>query len=164
MTDRRNDNRTPLRERNKIDDWEKIENILEERIDDGPVPLELLVEIERPIFRNGDYGYYRVNTTISVGKYYVRLSTKAVVHLLNLMRKHRNTILDAVDRVRDLNAEDREKSNGHSKRRRSKTMPPDDERLPLLDDPDLAKSKTGRGLSFKPGQRKRSWSPRGSRG
>ena len=163
MNDRRNDRRSPRKAHNQIREWESVKTIVDEKTEDGSLPLELLVEVERPIFRNGDYGFYRVNATIKVGKFYVRLSTKAVVSLLELLKEHRNEILDAVDEIRDLNARDKDKSNGQEKRRRSRTMPPDDERLPLLDDDELAKSKTARGRSYHPGQRKRAFGSRGER-
>ena len=151
-------------QRTQIDYWETTETVVHELEDNGPLPLEFTVAIERPVFKNGDYGYYRVNATIKVGTYYVRLATKPLLTFLGMINVNRTKITRAVDDVRDMNNE-RSKSTCETKRTRtrSRMVPPDDKRLELLDNTELDKSTTTarRGHTFRPGGRERSFKPSG---
>ena len=148
-------------ERSQIEYWETTDTIVDEFFDDGPFPLSFVVTSEKPVFENGDQGFYRVNTTIKVGSYYIRLATKSLTRLLGIIRDNRSRILDAVDDVRDMNSE-KERNSGPNNRKRTRTAAaaPEDKQL---DDDFLDSSRPERGHSFRPGGRSRSFSPRGDR-
>ena len=160
MQNARNRRSRPSRDRRQIDRWEKIRTVVDERSDRGNLPLKFNISIERPIFTNGDVGYLRVNAIITVGSYYVRLATRALIDLLDILAEHRGKILDAVDEVRDRNDErDREKSenrksNGNHTKPKDR-IPVKKEDYPLLDDETLnqghGRHRRARGRSFHPG-------------
>lgn len=149
------------RGRQTIHHWETIRTIVDENSSRGTLPFRFTVSIEQPIFTNEDIGYHRVNAMIFVGSYYVRLATRAIIDLLDMLDKHRDKILSAVDDVRNTNdsrdrekREDREKSkrNGHTKPKNR--IPVAKEDLPLLDDATLnqghRRHRRSRGSLFHP--------------
>ena len=158
-----NRGRRPFREERRIDHWVTIRRIVNVTNNEGKLPLKLNVVIERPEFTNGERGFGRVNMTIGVGNYYVRLATKATITLLDLLAEHRGAILAAVDEVHDLNQqvkEEQEKGRQQDKRRRSKDIPVAKEDYPLLTDESLnfrrttRRTRSGRGRSYHPSKDK----------
>jgi len=129
--------RTSFEER-RIDHWVTHQRVVNVINNDGKLPLKLGVIIEHPEFTNGERGFSRVSMTIGVGNYYVRLATKATITLLDLLAEHRGSILDAVDKVYELNHEmKKEQEQQQDKRRRSKDIPVAKEDYPLLDNNSL---------------------------
>lgn len=159
--DRRNDRR--------IDHWITLQRVVNVINKDWKLPLKLSVIIEQPKFTDGERGFSRINMTIGVGDYYVKLATKATMTLLDLLTEYRSDILKAVDDVREMNQELKEEQDQRNddRRRRSKDIPVAKEDYPLLTDDSLDFRKTtrqhgnsGRSRSYHPNdRRKRSYHP-----
>lgn len=162
--------RRTTRNDRRIDYWITQRRVVSEINKDWKLPLKLSVVIEQPKFMNGELGFSRVNMTIGVGDYYVKLSTKAIITLLDLLAEYRGDILKAVDDVREMNRDferDLDQDQQPDKRRRSKDIPVAEEDYPLLTDESLNSRKTtrryrngGRGRSYHPSDgRRRSYHP-----
>jgi hypothetical protein len=143
------------RDRRKIARWETKRTVLDQSSLSGPLRMSLNIAIERPIFANNDPGFYRLNATIRVGSYFVRLATAATIDLMNMFRDNYDNIMDATDEIRDLNdKQEKEKRQEQEAARRSrakeKEQPPD---YNLLEDSSLRKTRGG--MHFSPKRRRR---------
>lgn len=87
-----------------IDRWEDIKIILERDRDVGKRHMFFGIKMQRPIFENGEMGYYRLNTIIRTDGNYLKLSTSALAVLANYFYYNRDRITEAIDDVRNRNA------------------------------------------------------------
>lgn len=100
--DRRPRSTTEFKE---IDHWMQIRNIVDRARESGKSYVELCIDMERPEFKDGTQGYYRINTLIQVDeRFSLRLSTSALGVLRRFFHEHDEDILDAVAEVRRKNA------------------------------------------------------------
>lgn len=160
-----NRSRRNFRDDRRIDHWITLKRIANVTNRESKLPLKLSIIIEQPEFANGEKGFCRINMTIGVGDYYVRLATKATITLLDLLAEHRSAILQAVDEVYDINSKIKDDQGGDQKkerRRRSKDIPVAQEDYPLLTDESLDFSRTKRRM--RSGNRVRSYHPSKKRG
>jgi len=110
------------REHKTIDYWEDIRTITDIERDVGKNHVIFNIIMQRPVFMGGEMGYYRLNTFLKVDGHYLRLSTSVLSTLANFFYNNESKILDAIDEVRgrnakidDMNAEQREKTNGRGR-------------------------------------------------
>ena len=138
----------------KISRWETIRTVVNYTSYGAPVRMELRIAIERPVFENDDKGFHRLNATIRVGSYFVRLATRAIIDLMDALEHNRKKILAATEEIKELNekheAEQREEQRARRQRRANPTAKPIN--YELLNDTGLRKR---HGLHFGPRKRKR---------
>jgi len=138
----------------KIARWETIRQVVSYTSFGSQLRMELRIAIERPVFENGDKGFHRLNATIRVGSYFVRLATRAIIDLMDALEHNREKILAATEEIKELNekheAEQREEKRARRQRRANPTAEPID--YELLNDTELRKR---HGLHFGPRKRKR---------
>lgn len=121
MYDQDNEQNTHSNEhQRRIDDWDILETIVDEERAAGKFDFSTEIVIERPVFEDGDTGYQRVLAIIQVGERFLRLNTKALTALLDILNENEVKILRAITSVNTAN---------DNKRRQHYNQQQDDPRL-----------------------------------
>lgn len=107
---RRRDSSPEQHKHHRIDLWITEKTIINEASTDGRHPLSLKTIIERPKFFNGEVGFCRLMTTITVGDYHIRLPVKSMRTLMDWLERERKNIYDAIEETYDINDEHAKKS------------------------------------------------------
>jgi hypothetical protein len=102
MNDRRDNGR---RRESRVKEWETLERIVERSVEIGRASLRLEIVIDQPILDNDRRGFKRVATKISMGDRFLRLNTKALISLLDILTEERSVLLEAIDKVHAENEE-----------------------------------------------------------
>lgn len=125
--------------------WHTIKTVIREENNENKLPLKLDAIIEQPEYEDGEKGFCRLITTITVGNYHVRLSFKALRTLMTWLNDKRPALLDAIEEVREINNDYRTKEQLPSRQRprRSRQIPVDKRDYPLLDNERLDKRRPG---------------------
>lgn len=122
--------------------WDTIRTVIHEENHENKLPLKLDAVIEQPEYDNGEKGFCRLITTITVGNYHIRLSSKALRTLMRWLNDKRPALLDAIEEVRDINSDHRneeQQQRPQQRPRRSRQIPVDEKDYPLLNDKRLDK-------------------------
>jgi hypothetical protein len=103
MNDRRENGR-PRRD-SRVKEWETLERIAAREEEIGRQKLGVQIVIDQPILDNDRRGFKRVATKLNIGDRFIRLNTKALIALLDILTEERTAILAAVDKVHAENEE-----------------------------------------------------------
>jgi hypothetical protein len=153
MTDRRENGR-PRRD-SRVKDWETLETIVKREEDIGRQKLGVQIVIDQPILDNDRRGFKRVATKLNIGDRFIRLNTKGLMALCDLLTEERSAILAAVDKVHadneELERERRSRSRGRGGHKRGSGRGGDS----LVEESRSLQGQVGGGLSRFSGESKR---------
>jgi hypothetical protein len=145
MNDRRENGR-PRRD-SRVKEWETLEKIVTREEEIGRQKLGVQIVIDQPILDNDRRGFKRVATKLNIGDRFIRLNTKALIALLDILTEERSDILAAVDKVHadneELERERRSRGRGRGGHRRGSGRGADS----LVEESRSMQGKTGGGLS-----------------
>ena len=143
MSERRDNGRQ--RRETRIKEWETLERVTNRTEEIGRQSLGIEVVIDQPLLDNGRRGFKRVGTKLSMGDRFLRLNTKALVALLDILTEERSALLAAIDKVHADNEElekERRNQRGNSRGRGGGRG-----RNSLREESEAMRGKTGGGLS-----------------
>ena len=83
--------------------WVTEKTVFKKKSQSGPLKLKLEIVIECPKFTDGDLGFRRLMTTITVGEYHVRLPTRSLLIIMKWLKDNHDAITNAVEEVHRLN-------------------------------------------------------------